>query len=670
MANLGSVRTLLVAVRLQDAGVSAGLAKIHARTGLVKQGMGSAAASINQVRAQLFFLGFTGIAVTGALVKQASDFEKQITLASLALDGTTNSVDRLEERAFRLAKQFQTLPTVVAATTREINQLGLAGNAQTEALTRAALGLDLLTGGELAPERASTAIFRLINLTSRSKEEFDQAFLSAEGYASAIVLAGDASASGIAATADMVQTLAGLGPSLRLTREEIIALAAAFGDVDETRKRTFTTAISRIFSDRLLKGDTEASVAALIGVTPTQMRDLRREDPAGLLRAFAGALKEIRDTSGVLPVEIAEALGFEERDKQTLDAFIASIGKYDSLLPQVREEIMLFNAGLIDQTQFASRMNDLLDTTSSRFQALAGAVQGAAISLGNIVSVGVVPLIGGLTTLGNLLQSNPLLGPLLIGGAGFALFNLVRSGARSVGLANLLGFGGLPTSGALGMRLAIARGAALPIGAGAGIGAGVRAAGLSGLAGVGGALAPGLIGRAPLGALAALGGVGTALGVILALVAADPLISAAADGLADLGEKAGGAGVVFSSLAVVFSTAEVVTSAFVAGMDLVFTKVGGWSGFLDTANQSIQDFNSELQQLSDFFRTGDTSLLAGGGILTPSVSPGAIARTAGINQQTVNNYYLRTGDTDAAFRDLQAASIANPSSISKTRGVT
>lgn len=439
--------------------------------------MGRAAASVSELRNQLFFLAFTGGAATAALVSQQAKLEEQITLASLALDGTTDNMAELESQTFRLAERFNQLPTEVAASIREIQQLGVESAQTREQLAQAAIGLSVLTGEELAQEEAAKSIFRLLRLTTQSQVELQRAAQASRGYASAIALAGDASAAGIAEVTRAVEVFSSLGAVAEFARADIIALSAAFTDVEEGRLTRIASSIQRLFGRELVEQGQVPRLARFMGITADEFIRMRKNNPAELLALLANRLREGR-AAGEELLPTLQQLGFTNvRDQRTLAQFSAGLDKFRGLLPKVQREVMLFNQGLINQTEFQNRLQAILGTTESQFEGLLGTMQEVATIMGDMLVKGVLPLAGGLRGLARVLADNPVLTGLLVaGGATFTIGALTRG----VRLLSRFGAAGLP-SGIFGP---LAReGAALGTGARGALGT----AGLEGLLFGGGA---------------------------------------------------------------------------------------------------------------------------------------------------------------------------------------
>jgi hypothetical protein len=567
-AGAGALRTLVLALRLDDGGLTRDLRRSGAGVSLFTRGVGNADRSLFALQTQLAITAVTAGVFTAAMGSAFASFEREITLGAIA-DGAEGAADRfktLSAEALTLSRRFARSPQDMAVLIRSIQELGISTDASADSLARAAIQLGLI-GGVPADEAAKT-IFRLTRLTTRAGESFeDNLTQGAEGTANAILRVGQQTAAGTRGLEDFLRKFATIGLASRFSRAEVIALAGAFADLDESTREVSTSFIQTLFGSDI--PERARAIAEAIGEPVEKLEDLRRDRPFELLLRLAQHFRRVEASGGNLAQEFRR-LGIDQvRYIRQATALTAQV----EILPRLLETA---SEATKDSSELNNQAAIVLDTTAERWNALKASVQRFAIAAGGTLKPLLVTLTGLLTGLADALERNRALaaafafGTLAVtirslrgliatmGGAsgllGFAGLGGVAGGFRAGRLA--VGAGGLGRT-ALGFsaldRALLAGGAAgglaQPAGRLAGLGGGLLGALVPGGAGIAGRLATSSLGRFALMA----GPIGLAVGLLALL---GPMFASLGRALADAGKAGGLAGIAFKTLAIIMKIIE------------------------------------------------------------------------------------------------------------------
>lgn len=549
---LGSLFTLVGVLRLDTTGMTSGLRRTFYATNAMGRAFGGMNNSLRSLQTQLALTATVSALAFGAAGASFARFEKVVTRAALAKGGAAGARDAFQgmaDESFRLSHSFKIGAVDAAKLVQQVEELGVESDMARNALTRA--GASLNTIADVEADEATKALFRLIRVTTRTGEVFEENLANqAEATAGAILRLGQQTATGVEGLDQFLRKFGQVGVVAQFSRGEVLALGAALADLDDEARERGTTAFFQFFQK--VAPENARTLARTLKLSSQTFEELRTERPFELVTRV---LQHLRDVGPAGLASEMERLGFvARRDARIWTALVANFERLYGSRPD--DPLALINMATDDTANF-NELNDqaaiALATLSKRWDGLVGAVERFGISAGSLLATVLTPLIGGLTGLADALERNRLL-----------LFALLAGGG-ALGLRSARGFLGPFLAGSATAK-GIGRNAGLA-GRLAGGGVSGRFAGLTGgligLAGPGAARLLGFAGTQSLvralGPRALVGGgIGLAIGA-LGLLA--PMFGGIADALRDVSRNGGAAGIILKGVAVFFKLLEIAGNA-------------------------------------------------------------------------------------------------------------
>lgn len=435
LPGIGSIRLLVMGMRLEDMGFSRNLARANSRMNLMRVATTDATASVGLLRAQMAILGFTAVAAVGTMVKQFADFEKGTTVAALATGNFADNIGDIQKESLALARGFGLSVDAAVTLRREIIQLGVTNQRQVTSLAEASAMLAAIS--DVAAPDAAKAIFRLARLTARTDEQFNALISSSDLLASQILVVGNASSASVPGLINFLRTFELVGVASRFQTGELIALAGALATVDEQRKGTFTTNIVKILA---LQGEELEKFSVALGLSVDEVRNLQENDPVGLFRALFKTLESSED-KGMRLVDILSEMDIvESRSRTTLLGLHGAQSIFNDALGKSQSEFDNYVRKGSKALSLTDAFDKISGTLSFKWQEFGAALAQTAITVGGMLAPAVNLLLTSLTGLLDLLNRNPILLALLTGAA-----------IKSVGGTLIRGIGSLRSRTGMGL---------------------------------------------------------------------------------------------------------------------------------------------------------------------------------------------------------------------------
>jgi hypothetical protein len=417
--------------------------RVVTQMGQIRRSMLGASTAAGQMNIQLFSMGFIATVGLRNAAQTAADFEMEILRASQATMQGADQVKRLAGESKALSRTLKANVLDVAALQKSVARMGIdtvvpgsANVAKLEGnLTQAATALALVA--DVAEEDAGKSLFRLALTTGRTNEETAHLIENSMGLASAIVTLGDSISAGIPEYMKMVQEMQQLGIVSNLSTAEILAMSAAFAQIDPTKAGRITSGMVRLFSTEFATN--AGTVARFMGITRSEMEAMQRDRPFEFFQQFTGALVEAGRAGEDLPRVIRD-MGFGNvRDQRNLAIYIGMQEQVPELLRRAEEQMQ-------SQAEIVQRVNDLLFTMTRMWDGLRASFQRAGIGVMQHLMPPLKALTAVLTGLVDIVASNRFAQVITAMGAlGLIGATVGRAGAFALGaLTQTRGFGGGP----------------------------------------------------------------------------------------------------------------------------------------------------------------------------------------------------------------------------------
>lgn len=309
------------------------------------------------------------LAMSGAAVKFAGDFESSFANIRKTVNATEPEFARMEMQIRQLAK---TVPTSV----EQLNELGgVAGqlgiqskNIVTFTKTIAMLG----DTTDIAGEQAALSLSRFMNIMGTAQSDIDR-------VGSTIVGLGNNFAAMESEIVDTATSLAAFGSQMGLTEAQVLAYAAAIaasgGETQAASSAFQKTAI--VMQRAVLETNKDLAVfAEITGRSIGEFSQAFREDASGAMLLFLQGLKDISD-QGLSTAAALEKVGLTDIRLQR------EFGKLLGNLDQLDQALGLANVEWKKNTALTEEALKRYETFNSRMKIFWNDVKDLGITIGN-----------------------------------------------------------------------------------------------------------------------------------------------------------------------------------------------------------------------------------------------------------------------------------------------
>lgn len=437
---VGAVRVLEVFLNIRDTGMVSKLNRVNRQVGMMQAGFVGSAKSIRTFQTQAAVSFFAISAGVGAVTRHFAEFQNQVQLAAFA---GNKSFAEMSAMSKQLSRDFATSAITTAEVAKEVQQLGDLSKEAALAFAETGIQFELSTGRQTKAADAASTVFRLLKIESeRTGVSMDRLALSSERVGSAIVIAGDKSAAGITQLEQFLERLQNIGIAANFTTAEIIALGGALSSLEPSQGRTFSSAITRLFSKGFVNPRSAGAIRRFIeeqGVlrnvvgkefSAAEFNQLRTNEPGTLLVALAQALASMGPEGGAAK---AVELGITNvRDVRLVNALRVGAELYVETLKEVNAE--LYGS---DKTLLSERTRILLLQLKGAWDGFTASIGRLADTIGSVLSPVLVPLLKTAEGLVNVFAENKFL-------AAAAGIGLLGAGISSIAFAgrNIKAMGG------------------------------------------------------------------------------------------------------------------------------------------------------------------------------------------------------------------------------------
>lgn len=204
------------------------------------------------------------VAVGGASLKAASDFESAFAGVRKTVDATEAEFGELRQGIRDMAKEMPQSASDIARVAEAAGQLGI----HTESIlgfTKTMVNLGVATN--MTADEAASSLARLANITQMPQDEFDK-------LGSSIVALGNNFATTESEITDMALRLAGAGHQVGMSEADILGLAAALSSVG-VEAEMGGSAISRVMVRMQVAATSIGKMDALTKATGMSLRELQ-----------------------------------------------------------------------------------------------------------------------------------------------------------------------------------------------------------------------------------------------------------------------------------------------------------------------------------------------------------------------------------------------------------
>lgn len=305
------------------------------------------------------------VAIGGASIKMASDFESSFAGVRKTVNATEEEFDALSKGIRELSKEIPINVNELNRIAEAAGQLGIAtGNILGFTETMAELGV----ATNLTAEQAAVSLARLANITGLPQTEFDK-------LGSAIVALGNNFATTESEIVDFALRIAGAGEVAGLTEAQILAIGTAMTSVG-VQSEAGGTAVQKVLLS--MTESVENNTAALdvfartAGISAQGFAKAFREDAAGAFTAFVEGLgRQGKKAFGTL-----DELNL--KDQRLIRSFIALAGAGDLLSKTMDTSTQAFR----DNNALAKEVEQRYKTFASQMTVFWNRLKDVGITLG------------------------------------------------------------------------------------------------------------------------------------------------------------------------------------------------------------------------------------------------------------------------------------------------
>lgn len=275
------------------------------------------------------------VAVGGASLKAASDFESAFAGVRKTVDATEAEFTQLRDGIRNMAKEMPQSASEIAKVAESAGQLGIKTGAIL-GFTKTMVDLGIATN--MSSDEAASALARLANITKMPQDQFGQ-------LGSSIVALGNNFATTESEITDMALRLAGAGSQVGMSQADILGLAAALSSVG-IEAEMGGSAISRVLVRMQVASTGMGKMDALTKATGMSLRELQLladnngkdfkalADALGMTQTQMGNivdggvdLQNFGKIAGVTSEQFGKA--FEQDAAGALGSFINGLGNAD-----------------------------------------------------------------------------------------------------------------------------------------------------------------------------------------------------------------------------------------------------------------------------------------------------------------------------------------------------
>lgn len=409
-------RTVKVTLIAQASGYVAGMEQASKKT----RELGSEAEKLAQKKESFDRLGRAaigfGVATTAAVglaIKAAVDWQSAWTGVLKTVDGTSDTLDRLEGDLRDLTGVLPASHAEIAAVAEAAGQLGVRTE-DVAAFTKVMIDLGETTN--LTSDEAATSLAQFMNIMQTAPQDVDR-------LGAAVVALGNDGASTERDIVQMSQRIAGAANIIGLTEGETLGLANALASVG-IEAEAGGSSVSNIMIDIANavseNGEKLQEWAAVAGVSADEFAAKFSSKPAEALTLVVEGMGRLNESGGDV-FGTLQALG--QTDIRVTRSLLNLAGAGDLL----RQSLDLGNEAWEDNTALLTEAEKRYQTTEAQLQILSNKVNDAAINFGTVflpVVNDVAAALGGLSDfLGGLPEPvQGVIGTFTLAAGGLALF--------------------------------------------------------------------------------------------------------------------------------------------------------------------------------------------------------------------------------------------------------
>lgn len=335
-------------------------------------------------------LGVTApiLAVGGAALKTAIDFETAFAGVEKTMDATPQQLEAIKQGIIDMSKEIPASTTEIASVAEAAGQLGIAAD---DALDFTRVMIDLGNATNLTADDAAVNIARIQNIMGSGVDTVDN-------FGAALVALGNNSATTEAEIVEMANRLAGVAAQSDITEDSMLAIAATMSSVG-VRAEAGGTSITRTIKDfdSWSRQIQEANAAG--------------EELDGTLAVFqslVGDIDEFSNLSGDQQLlKFVQALQQVEAEGGNVlavleDMEITQIRQSDTLLKLVGSGDLLTESLALGAEAWDEN-SALTEETSKRYETTAAQLEIAknnAIDIARVLGEALIPVLKDMTTIG------------------------------------------------------------------------------------------------------------------------------------------------------------------------------------------------------------------------------------------------------------------------------
>lgn len=332
------------------------------------------------------------VAVAGASVKAAIDFESSFAGIRKTVDGVVDSSGNLTAAGKQMQQAMRDLAKEIPVSVNELNKLGETagelGIPQQKVVEFTKVMAELGVTTNLTADEAANSIGRIQNI-------FGAAGQDTERFASTLVALGNAGASTEKEITEMSLRIAGAGHAVGLTQGQVLAFASSLASVG-INAEAGGSAISRVFlkiNDAVAKGNKDmAEFARVAGMGAAEFKKAFQEDAAGATQKFIEGLGRLKASGENINATMEGLIGKNIILKDTL---LRLSGAGDL----VAKNLALQDKAWRENTALTKEAEQRFKTTESQLKLLWNRIQDVGITIGNALLPAIHAGISAFTTL-------------------------------------------------------------------------------------------------------------------------------------------------------------------------------------------------------------------------------------------------------------------------------
>jgi len=303
-------------------------------------------------------LAAIGVSSLVASANAAADFESAMVEVEKVTGATSGEMEEFNQMVMDMSTEIPLAQEELAALTADAARFGIEGSENIREFTE--VTARMATATNLNTDEAGESLAKLAELTNTPVKEI-------ENLGSAINSLSNSAATSSQGIVDAMLRSSGALTQLGADQTEIAGLSTALNDVSESSQRAGTRL--RRLAQEMMDPKKIGDLSDALGMTTEEFKNMREEDPVGLMREMAVTMNEGEEEADILRSTLSTT------SRQAVAGLSNNLDELDDAMQNANES---FKEGTSLQEEFGAQM----DTFKSQVQLLKNRLKNVAITTG------------------------------------------------------------------------------------------------------------------------------------------------------------------------------------------------------------------------------------------------------------------------------------------------